>query len=195
MSMQRIAQTHDERLMTVLDVNEGLLDAFEQLDQELALPASERLAVRALRMTIDHLRRSQPAQTEYDDWVLATVDYARRYTFVSQGRPPAEVNPSNANMLYRDLHWGQVVADPNTPEKMRCLGKRYWGVKNERHELTPEIRRLAAVAGVSPRALVRASVIDAGNGSTVRNWASYEDPLGQKRSLGDPYGDEELLAA
>ena len=194
MSLQRIAQTRSGRRVTIVDVNEGLLDSFEQLNQEVALPAAECLAVLALRMVIDELRSSRPDQADYTQGALATLDYARRHTFVSISKPQAEVRAQDTRMLFRDLLWGQIVPDPSLPESMACLGKRYWAVKNNQHELTPKIRRLADDSGMSPRAIIRASVIDASNGSMARNWATYEDPLGVKRSFGDAYG-EELLAA
>jgi hypothetical protein len=194
MSLQRIAQTRAGRAVTILDVNESLLDCFEQLNQEVALPAAERLATLALRAVIDDLRASRPDQAEYTPGALATLDYARRHTFASMGKSQTEVSAQDTKMLFRDLLWGQVVPNPSLPESVACLGKRYWTAKNGQHELTPHIRRLASDAGLSPRAHIRASIIDADNGSVAKNWAKYKDPLGVERSFGDPYG-EELLAA
>jgi len=186
LSLQRTVLTRAGKEISALDTQEGLLDAFEMLAQEVALPADELLAIRGLRTLIDGLRGSQPHELSYDRRVSTAADFAPRHLFVSKGKTPDQVTSRDYQLMRRDLLWAQVVSGDG---EKACYGRRYWEVMNERHELTPEIRRLAGAAGVSPRASRRADIIDASNGARVWNWARYEDPAGQKQSFGSVYGE------
>jgi hypothetical protein len=202
LTLRSEAATHDGSDMSALDINKRLLESIELLPEVVQLPAAELLAIDGLRAVVDGLSNSHPDQRDYDRRVLLAVDYAPRHLFVAKGKESAAVTAHNVDLMRRDLLWGQIVADPaevareqlkaeveaRRPREVGCYGKRYWASMNERHELTPQIRHLAEQSGLTPRALARAAMVDAGGSAKVRNWAHYVESGQTARSFGSVFG-------
>jgi hypothetical protein len=180
LSLTRKLETVDGGEATAIDTQARLLESFRQLEKTIELREDERVAIGALERIVDGLHNSNPLALQYDPRVAGAVDYAARHKFLSRDREQFEVNAYNTEVMSRDLLWGRILP--------AGYGIKCWDRLNAAHELTPEIGRMANDSGVSQREELRARLIDSdASNSRVNNWASYTDPLGNRRSLGSLY--------
>ena len=182
LTLKVTAETIDGRRLTALNGQEGMLDLFESLQAEVALPEDEKIAIAGIRGVIDALRASRPAQAEYANLARLRVEFAPKHQFISKDRPQTDIKASSKVAMHRNIEWSRVL--PVGP------GLRYWRTVEAQDPFAAQVRELAVTAGVSKRSTRRAGIIDDPNSKRlVANWSYYNDATGARRSLGSPAGD------
>jgi hypothetical protein len=181
LALDSTAETLAGKQVTALDTQETLLEMFEQLQEDIALPEDELLSIIALRSIIDGLRQSRPQYAEYSKLSRVRVEFAPKHLFVTEKRPQTQVRAANYATMQRVLDWDRILPEGS--------GRQYWRAMTAKDPLAPHIVRLAKQSGISRRARRRARMIDTDDGREVVNWSKYKNPKGVLRSLGHPIGD------
>lgn len=182
LALQVTAETIDGSRFTALNGQEAVLDLFEIMQGEIALPEDEKLAIAGIRTAVDALRASRPAQADYTGMAKLRVEFAAKHQFIGKDRPLSEIKAGSKPVMQRNIEWSRIL--PVGP------GLRFWRGIEGRDPFAAQVKELAAAAGVSKRSALRASIIDDPNSKKlVANWSYYNDARGVSRSLGSPAGD------
>jgi hypothetical protein len=180
MTCTKAALTIGGKHVTVLDIQEDLLDKAVVIAERVRLPQDEYEAIDVLRALNDALRQSNPERAEYATNARKWMDFAVRHQFLSKEVPPESVSAGDQTIMQRNLAWDRIL--PEGP------GMRYWARLAERDPLVARIHEHADNFGTADRALARAAIIDSGMSlNYVKDWASYIHNE-KVRSFGNPYG-------
>lgn len=161
------AETLSETKCTALGAQEIYIGWYERLVNECGdtLAQDDIEAVPLIRELYESLSTCNPAELQYTDLVMRTIDFAPRHKYLARFAGDQGITMDNPEIVARNLLWDRVV-----PEAM---GQQYFRRVAENDPRVARIRELYAQFGRTGRAALRASLIDNVTGQpNSASWAT-----------------------
>lgn len=184
LSATKTVKNRAGKRVTALDVQEQFVEEFHYLNDRVQLPQDEQQAITSIGGLIDALRKSDYRKLAYDSTALIRAEFPARHKFIAKGfkhNDRAEISAHSATAMQRNLLWDRVLP--------QGYGRAYWDKISHLDPMVDQVAELATAAGLAPRAMRRASIIDEQNDDYVINWAEWQPSSGWRKHFGSPYGE------